>query len=89
MTLKSKIEILKRQLNQIENDYVDSFKAHIIMYFDEDFSEENEELSFLNKLNSKLEIENFINKLISRFVMKFDADGESENDFIHDYLING
>lgn len=89
MTLNNKIEILKRQLNQSESNYADSFKADIIMYFDEDFSEENEELSFLNKLNSKEEIENFINKLTSRFVMKFDADGESENDFIHDYLING
>jgi hypothetical protein len=89
MTLNNKIEILKRQLNKTESNYVDSFKADIIMYFDEDFSEENQKLSFLNKLNSKEEIENFINKLISRFVMKFDADGESENDFIHDYLING
>ena len=89
MTLSNKIEILKRQLNQTESNYADSFKADIIMYFNEDFSEDNEKLSFLNKLYSKEEIENFINKLTSRFVMKFDAEVESENDFIHDYLTNG
>ena len=89
MTLLHKIKFLENLLNQEEQNFADSFKQDIILYFNEDFSEENEELSFLNKLNSKEEIENFINKLNSRFVMKFDANGESENDFIHDYIVNG
>lgn len=61
----------------------------ITCFFDDDFSENNEQLLFLNKLNSKEEIQNWIAKLTSRFVMKFDPEFEAEDDFIYDYLENG
>lgn len=59
------------------------------MFFDADFSEENSQLQFLDNLNSKQEIENWVDKLTSRFVMKFDSEFETENDFIYNYLENG
>lgn len=59
------------------------------MFFDDDFSEENSQLQFLNNLSSKQEIENWVDKLTSRFVMKFDSEYETENDFIYNYLENG
>ncbi len=89
MTLLEKIEYLEQLLNQTEENYADTFKADIIKFFDDDFSEENSKLPFLENLNSKEEIENWLDKLTSRFVMKFDLEFETENDFIYDYLKNG
>ncbi|MFV8338919.1 hypothetical protein ACNQGL_06560 [Flavobacterium sp. LB3P21] len=89
MTLLEKIEYLEQLLNQTEENYADTFKADITMFFDDNFSEENSQLLFLDNLNSKQEIENWIEKLTSRFVMKFDSGFETENDFIYDYLENG
>ena len=89
MTLKEKIEYIEQLLSQTEENYADTFKADITLFFDDDFSEENSQLQFLDNLSSKQEIENWIEKLTSRFVMKFDLEFESENDFIYDYLENG
>lgn len=89
MTLSEKIEYLEQFLNQPEENYGKSFKADIIMFFDDDFSEENLQLLFLENLNSKQEIKNWVDKLTSRFAMKFDSKFETENDFIYDYLENG
>lgn len=89
MTLLEKIEYLEKLLNQSEENYADTFKADIIMFFDDNFSEENSQLLFLDNLNSKQEIENWVEKLTSRFVMKFDSGFETEIDFIYDYLENG
>jgi hypothetical protein len=89
MTFVQKIKNLESYLNLPEQSYADSFKQDIIIYFEEDFTENNEELEFLNNLNTKEEIVNFVDKLTSRFVMKFDSEIETENDFIYDYLING
>ena len=89
MTLLKKIEYLEELLHQIEENYADTFKADITMFFDDNFSEENSQLLFLDNLNSKQEIENWIEKLTSRFVIKFDSESETENDFIYDYLENG
>jgi hypothetical protein len=89
MTLLEKIVYLEQLLNQTEENYADTFKADITMFFDDNFSEENSQLLFLDNLNSKQEIENWVEKLTSRFVMKFDSGFETENDFIYDYLENG
>nr|WP_315174744.1 hypothetical protein [uncultured Flavobacterium sp.] len=89
MTLLEKIKYLGQLLNQPEANFAEGFKADIIIFFDDDFSLENSQLQFLGTLNSKQEIENWIEKLISRFVMKFDSEGETEQDFIYDYLQNG
>lgn len=61
----------------------------VIIFFEDDFSEKNPQLLFLENLNSKQEIESWISKLTSRFVMKFDLEFQTENDFIYDYLENG
>lgn len=86
MILKDKIHHLENYLNKAEENYADSFKQDIAIYFNEDFSEENQELNFLHNLNTKEEIETFVDNLTSQFVLKFDENQESENDFIHDYL---
>ena len=88
MTLLKKIEYIKQLLSQTEENYADTFKADITMFFDDDFSEENSQLQFLDNLSSKQEIENWIEKLTSRFVIKFNSGFETENDFIYDYLEN-
>ena len=89
MILLEKIECLEQLLNQTEENYADTFKADITMFFDDNFSEENLQLLFLDNLNSEQEIENWVDKLTSRFVMKFDSEFETENDFIYNYLENG
>ncbi|MFV8371893.1 hypothetical protein [Flavobacterium sp. LB2P74] len=89
MILLEKIEYLEQLLNQTEENYADTFKADITMFFDDNFSEENSQLLFLDNLDSKQEIENWVEKLTSRFVMKFHSGFETENDFIYDYLENG
>ncbi len=89
VSLSEKIEYFEELLNKPEENYADTFKADIIMFFDDDFSENNEQLLFLNKLNSKEEIQNWVYTLTSRFVMKFDSEFETEDDFIYDYLENG
>ena len=89
MTLSEKIEYLEEFLNQPKENYGDSFKSDIIIFFEDDFSQENSELLFLENLNAKRDIEDWIDKLTSRFVMKFDSEFENETDFIYDYLENG
>lgn len=89
MTLSEKIKILEEILSLSNESYSDTFKNDIIIFFEDDFNESNLQLEFLNKLQMKEEIQIWVDKLLSRFVMKFDPDGETENDFIHDYLVNG
>lgn len=88
LNLIDKIIIFQNYLD-IEENYADSFKTDISFFFSDYFSDENQELYFLSNLHTKQEIENWIEKLISRFVMKFDSEGETEQDFIYDYLQNG
>lgn len=89
MILLKKIEYLEQVLNQPEENFSDSFKSYIILFFDDDFTEDNTQFSFLNKLNSKEAIQSWIDILTSRFVMKFEVEFEAANDFIYDYLENG
>ena len=86
MTFFEKIHHLKNYINQVEENYADYFKQDIAIYFNEDFSEENQEFNFLHNLNTKEEIETFVDNLTSQFVLKFDENQESENNFIHEYL---
>lgn len=86
MTFFEKIQYLETFLNLPEQNYADSFKQDILIYFNEDFSEENQQLIFLNNFNTTEEIETFVDNLTSQFILKFDENQESENDFIHEYL---
>ncbi len=88
LNLKDKIIFFQSYL-KFEDNYADTFKADITMFFEDNFSEENSQLLFLDNLNSEQEIENWVDKLTSRFVMKFDSEFETENDFIYNYLENG
>lgn len=88
LDINQKIDFLKSVLEKKEENYADSFKADIVMYFDDDFRESNVSLNFLNTLHSFTEIEDWVNKLTSGFVMKFDSEQEQEGDFIH-YYLNG
>ena len=53
MILLEKIEYLEQLLNQTEENYANTFKADITMFFDDNFSEENSQLLFLDNLESK------------------------------------
>ena len=88
LTLSEKISHLEFCLNKTEENHADSFKADIIDYFDS-FKIEDQELSFLNSMVTFEEIENWITKLTSRIVLKFDEESESINDFIADYVALG
>lgn len=85
MTLPQKILHLQQILLQPEENYADSFKADIIMYFNDDFSAANNQFEFLNHLNSQQDIQNWVALVTSKFVLKFNPDEESENDFIAFY----
>ncbi len=89
LNLEQKIEFLKAYLLDIKDNYADSFKTDILFYFDEfENIEENKNVfNFLNKLNSKEEIENSIDTLTSKIVMKFNEDEEQLSDFIF-YALN-
>ncbi|MEY3501820.1 MAG: hypothetical protein RL308_3493, partial [Bacteroidota bacterium] len=57
--------------------------------FIDDFSIKNERLKFLNNFVSFIEIDNWIEKLLSRIVLKFDGESEQINDFIYDFIEKG
>jgi hypothetical protein len=88
LTFQDKISYLEISLNKIEENYADSFRNEII-YFIEEFDVKNECLQFLNNLVSFKEIDNWIEKLTSRIVLKFDDESEQINEFISDFIKNG
>lgn len=85
LSFNRKIQYLENYLSQPNENYADSFKEDILMFID-DFTNQNQLLSFLNNINSLEEIENWVDKLCSRIVLKFDSEGEEINDFIYDYM---
>ena len=87
LTFKRKIDILERNLLSPEINYADSFKDDIRMFFSE-FEEHNQNLSFLNLLNSEHEIVDWVNRLTSKIVMKFDEENDQLSDFIFHAIIN-
>ncbi len=88
LNIEEKISYFENNLNKIEENFADSFRCDIIFFFG-DFTSENELLVFLNKIETIEEIENWISKLTSRIIMKFDSSNENLNDFIYDYLNYG
>ena len=86
MTLLQKVQHLESYLNQSNDSYSDTFKADILCYFDEDFTEENPQFEFLKELSNKVAIEQKVDFLLSQFVLKFNSDQETEDDFIYYYL---
>lgn len=88
LSFKEKITFLENYLSEIADNYADSFKTDILFFFNE-FEAENSHLIFINKLNSKIEIYDWVDNLTSRIVLKFDKENEQLSDFISDYLKNG
>lgn len=88
LSIEEKISYFENSLSRIEENYSDSFKSDIMFFFG-DFNLENPLLQFLDKLESLNEIENWISKLTSRIVMKFDEEHDQINDFVYDYLYHG
>ncbi|MCH7762930.1 MAG: hypothetical protein IIB95_04220 [Candidatus Marinimicrobia bacterium] len=89
LIFRNKIKHLELYLYKEKKNYADSFKNDIIIYFDENFSTSNKCLNFLKYIKNEKDIENWVDNLLSRFVMKFDGEFEQETDFIFDYLTNG
>ncbi len=81
LTLTQKIQILKKCLLSLETNYSDSFKDDIIMFFNE-FREDNKDLNFLNSLNTEEQIIDWVNRLTSKIVLKFDEENDQLSDFI-------
>jgi hypothetical protein len=87
LNFAEKIEILKEYLSEIKDNYADSFKTDIMLYFN-DFKDVNsEDFKFLSELKSKEDIYKWIDKLTSKIVMKFNEDEEQLSDFIF-YTLN-
>ena len=68
--------------------YADRFKADIAIVLG-DFDTTNTQLEFLDGLTSKEQISEWVNRLTSRIVMKFDEESEQLGEFIQDYMVNG
>jgi hypothetical protein len=88
LTFEEKIIYLENSLNKTEGNHYDNFKEDIVVYFDE-FNTKNERLNFLNNFISFTEIDNWVEKISSRIVLKFDEESEQINDFIYDFIENG
>lgn len=87
MKCNEKISVLENYLSQSDN-YADSFKGEIYCIM-VDFEEGNPMLVFLENLEDEKAIHQYIDRLTSRIVMKYDPEWESVGDFVRDYMGNG
>jgi hypothetical protein len=81
-----KIKVLENYLIQEPENYRDSFKTDIYLFFNEDFSGGNPLLGFMDSFNDQSEIENWVDFVTSQIVLKFDEEVEPIGDFIGEYL---
>lgn len=88
LSFENKINYLKEILEEKERNYADSFKNDLYIFIG-DFIQSNPNLLFLKTLDSKVKIDDWVNRLTSRIVLKFDEECETINDFIYDYIKNG
>ena len=86
VTIEQKISTLQNILVETSNNYADSFKGDICLFFNE-FASKNPMLIFLEKIEDESSIRNWVDKLTSRIVMREDDDLTSE--LIADYFYNG
>ncbi len=86
MTLLEKIKYLELLLNTCENNFYDSFKIDIKLFFNEDFNENNNTFHFLKFLNTKEDINDWVDTLLAKFVLKFNSEEETEDDFIFFFI---
>lgn len=86
MTLTEKIRVLKSYLNESPNNYRDSFKPGISLFFNDDFSDDNPLFDFLNHFQNNSDIESWVDLVTSQIVLKFDEDVETLGDFIGEFI---
>jgi hypothetical protein len=86
MTYKEKIRVLESCLNEKPKNYRDSFKSDLYLFFNEDFSDENPFLEFLNNYENSSEIEEWVDLVTSQIVLKFDEEFEQIGDFIGEFV---
>lgn len=86
MTRSQKIKILENYLIRPPENYRDSFKTDIYLFFNEDFTSDNQLLGFLDSFIEQTEIENWVDLVTSQILLKFDEDDETVGDFIGEYL---
>ena len=85
ITKAEKIAHLETCLSDVGESYADSFKADIAIVLGE-FNPSNTMLDFLDGLTSGEQITEWVNRLTSRIVMKFDEESEQLGEFIQDYI---
>lgn len=81
LTLTDKIEVLKKCLLAKDESYADSFKTDILIFLD-DFKEDDQNLLFLHHLRSQEEIYDWVQRLTSKIIMKYDEKDDQLFDFI-------
>lgn len=86
MTRSEKAEILENYLSQEPENYRDTYKTDIYLFFNEDFTKENPLLTFLDSFENKNEIENWVDFVASQIVLKFDDEFEQIGDFIGEFI---
>lgn len=86
MKRSQKIKILEKYLIRPPENYRDSFKTDIYLFFNEHFTIDNQLLGFLDSFNEQIEIENWVDLVTSQIVLKFDEEAETIGDFIGEYL---
>ena len=69
VSFQEKIIYFENSLNKTEGNYYDNCKQDILIFID-DFSIKNERLKFLNNFVSFTEIDNWLEKLLSRIGTK-------------------
>ena len=86
MTHNEKVKILENYLIKEPENYRDSFKTDIYLFFNEDFTDENPLFGFLDSFSEQSEIKGWVDFVTSQIVMKFDEETETIGNFIGEYL---
>lgn len=84
LTFSEKIDVLKAYLEDEKDNYADSFKSDIYFFFNEfeDLDEIEHRLGFLKTLHTTEDIQNWVDHLTSRIVLKYDEDEMELSEFL-------
>ena len=85
LTLKEKISFLEKTLLDIKDNYAESFKNDIYIFFDT-FDTENPLFHFLDIMKTKEDIVQWVQVLTSKIVIKYAPESETLSDFINEYI---
>jgi hypothetical protein len=86
MIYSKKVDVLESYLKEPSQNYRDSFKTDLYLFFNEDFTEDNPLLTFLNTLESPGEIIQWVDRVTSYIVLKFDEEDEQLDDVIWEFV---